>query len=413
MRFGLDPAPASPTLRHIAVPRPALLGAVAGGALLLAWAGVTTWYILARDEVAAGFFARQTELRYAYEDRIGVLSARLEREITQNMVERSGQEARIRNLAERQAAIEARQRWIAAAADRAARHGVAGPLAAKDEPAPARAADTAEKPAPIPDEFGLRLGDRGASPAGPDVAVVPTPRDRLSALQDSLTRVAAADTRLVEALGAAARARIARLRTALDATGLELDRRMPGREGGQGGPLVPLPATTLTGVAAVDATATALELQLAELDRLASLARTLPLGRPVPSDAEVTSGFGVRLDPFTRGPALHTGVDFREAMGAPVRATAAGRVVSAEWTGGYGNMVEIDHGGGLTTRYGHLSAYLVSAGDRVEAGQAIARVGSTGRSTGAHVHYETRINGEPVNPVRFLEAGRVLASASD
>jgi murein DD-endopeptidase MepM/ murein hydrolase activator NlpD len=92
-----------------------------------------------------------------------------------------------------------------------------------------------------------------------------------------------------------------------------------------------------------------------------------------------------------------------------VRATAAGRVNVAEYSGGYGNMVEVDHGAGLVTRYGHLSAFTVSPGDRVEVGQIVGLVGSTGRSTGSHLHYETRINGEPVNPVRFLVAGTQIA----
>jgi murein DD-endopeptidase MepM/ murein hydrolase activator NlpD len=92
-----------------------------------------------------------------------------------------------------------------------------------------------------------------------------------------------------------------------------------------------------------------------------------------------------------------------------VKATAAGRVVSAGWSGGYGNMIEIDHGGGLTTRFGHLSAIEVETGREVRIGAVIGRVGSTGRSTGPHIHYETRVNGEAVDPLRFLNAGRILA----
>ena len=104
-------------------------------------------------------------------------------------------------------------------------------------------------------------------------------------------------------------------------------------------------------------------------------------------------------------------LDFRAETGTPVRATGAGRVIEADWVGGYGQMIEIDHGGGVTTRYGHLSAYGVAVGARVETGQVIGRAGSTGRSTGPHLHYETRINGEAVNPARFLEAGRLLVDS--
>jgi murein DD-endopeptidase MepM/ murein hydrolase activator NlpD len=108
---------------------------------------------------------------------------------------------------------------------------------------------------------------------------------------------------------------------------------------------------------------------------------------------------------------MHTGIDLRDDYGAPVRATAAGRVVAAEWSGGYGNMVEVDHGNGLATRYGHLSAIAVRQGQPVEVGTVLGRIGSTGRATGPHLHYEVRIDDEAVDPSRFLRAGAKLASS--
>ena len=125
----------------------------------------------------------------------------------------------------------------------------------------------------------------------------------------------------------------------------------------------------------------------------------------------VSSTFGARVDPFTRGYAMHTGLDLKAEYGEPARATAPGRVTTAEAAGGYGNMVEIDHGHGLATRFGHLARIAVRPGQRVAAGDVIGFVGSTGRSTGAHLHYETRVDGEPVDPQRFLEAGATLATA--
>jgi murein DD-endopeptidase MepM/ murein hydrolase activator NlpD len=107
---------------------------------------------------------------------------------------------------------------------------------------------------------------------------------------------------------------------------------------------------------------------------------------------------------------LHTGIDLRDEYGAPVRATAAGRIVTAGWSGGYGNMVEIDHGNGIATRYGHLSSIVAHDGEMVEVGTIIGRIGSTGRSTGPHLHYEVRIDDEAVDPSRFLRAGAKLAS---
>ena len=128
----------------------------------------------------------------------------------------------------------------------------------------------------------------------------------------------------------------------------------------------------------------------------------------------ISSGFGMRIDPFIRAPAMHTGLDFRGDTGDPVRATADGKVTVAGWNGGYGRMVEIDHGNGLITRYGHLSAISVKVGQRVRAGQVIGKIGSTGRSTGPHLHYETRVGGDAVDPLKFLRAGmRSSAACTD
>jgi murein DD-endopeptidase MepM/ murein hydrolase activator NlpD len=111
------------------------------------------------------------------------------------------------------------------------------------------------------------------------------------------------------------------------------------------------------------------------------------------------------MDPFVRSAAMHTGIDLRSHYGEPVRVTAAGKVTVAGWSGGYGKMVEVDHGNGLVTRYGHMSEILVSVDQTIKAGQIVGRVGSTGRSTGPHLHYETRIDGDPVDPHKFLRAG--------
>jgi murein DD-endopeptidase MepM/ murein hydrolase activator NlpD len=136
-----------------------------------------------------------------------------------------------------------------------------------------------------------------------------------------------------------------------------------------------------------------------------------PLRQPLPGMLDVTSTFGYRTDPFFGRPALHTGIDFRGEYGEPVRATAAGRVIAAGPAGGYGNMVEIDHGAGLTTRYGHLSRIFVADGQWVTAGAELGAIGSTGRSTGPHLHYEVRVDGTPVDPSRYLKAGKLLNAA--
>ena len=129
----------------------------------------------------------------------------------------------------------------------------------------------------------------------------------------------------------------------------------------------------------------------------------VPSSKPVMA-ATYTSGYGVRSDPFRGSAAMHAGIDLAAPTGTMIYATADGVVDRAEWSGGYGNMVEIDHGKGLQTRFGHLSRILVKAGERVTRGMPIALMGSTGRSTGSHLHYEVRIDGRAVNPVPFLQS---------
>jgi murein DD-endopeptidase MepM/ murein hydrolase activator NlpD len=118
----------------------------------------------------------------------------------------------------------------------------------------------------------------------------------------------------------------------------------------------------------------------------------------------MSSGFGYRSDPFTGGGAMHAGLDFKGPIGTPILAAADGRVTFAGSQGGYGNTIEITHSNGLVTRYAHLSGFNATVGTEVKRGVQIGRMGSTGRSTGSHLHFEVRINGAAINPMKFLEA---------
>ena len=141
------------------------------------------------------------------------------------------------------------------------------------------------------------------------------------------------------------------------------------------------------------------------LARMATLEETLdgvPQLRPTDA-AAINSSYGYRRDPFTGRAAMHRGLDFPGATGAPIYAAARGTVTFVGRKGGYGNAVEISHGQGLLTRYGHMSRFEAKVGDRVEAGTVIGAIGSTGRSTGPHLHFEVRVNGTAVNPRTFLE----------
>jgi murein DD-endopeptidase MepM/ murein hydrolase activator NlpD len=148
-----------------------------------------------------------------------------------------------------------------------------------------------------------------------------------------------------------------------------------------------------------------------KLDQLQDGVIAIPSDKPVQASVTMMSAFGVRSDPFNHHAAMHPGIDLAGAYGTPIYATADGTVIQAGWnSGGYGNLVEVDHGRGITTRYGHMSAILVHVGDHVTRGEQVGRMGSTGRSTGNHLHYEVRIDGRAVNPIPFMKsADYVLA----
>jgi murein DD-endopeptidase MepM/ murein hydrolase activator NlpD len=146
---------------------------------------------------------------------------------------------------------------------------------------------------------------------------------------------------------------------------------------------------------------------LSEARALDSAAERLPFARPT-ADTPKSSGFGVRFDPFTRRPAFHSGLDFAGGFMTPVMSTGPGVVSFTGVRAGYGNTVEIDHGRGLKTRYAHLQTIAVRAGERVAVGQRIGGMGSTGRSTGPHLHYEVWVNGRAQNPDRFVRAGEYV-----
>ncbi|MBV9991460.1 MAG: peptidoglycan DD-metalloendopeptidase family protein [Alphaproteobacteria bacterium] len=202
------------------------------------------------------------------------------------------------------------------------------------------------------------------------------------------------------------------VRATLHSAGIEADPFLQRYESvhGIGGPDMSLNAVHIDGIAdqAFQNTYYRASAVLNQMDELLSAMRSVPLGTvPVSGpEFERTSGFGARIDPFTGRYAFHPGVDFAGPWGAIVHSTAPGRVIWAGPQGGYGNMVEIDHGMGIHTRYGHLSAILVRVGDTVAKGGPVGKLGSTGRSTGPHVHYEVFYDGVLRNPRNFIEAGR-------
>ena len=180
--------------------------------------------------------------------------------------------------------------------------------------------------------------------------------------------------------------------------------------GGQGGPYVPLEHPSLE---QLDKTLGALEqladqhgdlFTLAESRLFESRLKALMVPNSRPVDSQVGSGFGFRADPITGRMALHTGLDFSADPGTPIQAAAGGMVIATEPHPQYGNLLEIDHGNGLTTRYAHAQRILVKVGDLVKRGQPVALVGNTGRSTGPHLHFEVLVDGVMQDPAKFLTA---------
>ncbi|NBB16339.1 peptidoglycan DD-metalloendopeptidase family protein [Caulobacter sp. SLTY] len=220
--------------------------------------------------------------------------------------------------------------------------------------------------------------------------------------------------RLIEAADSFAKTRAERLRAAFRLAGLTPESYVA-RGGALGGPLIEAKdPRALAAVLDVDEDF-ARRIQRAssnmnDMRGLSQAAKTLPFYRPTAAQA-ATSSYGVRLDPFTRRPAFHSGLDFPGGYFAPIYATAPGVVSFTGVRSGYGNTIEIDHGGGFKTRYAHLQGIAVQVGQRVGVGQRIGAMGSTGRSTGPHLHYEIWVAGRPQNPNRFLKAGEYVQQA--
>jgi murein DD-endopeptidase MepM/ murein hydrolase activator NlpD len=175
-------------------------------------------------------------------------------------------------------------------------------------------------------------------------------------------------------------------------------------ENGRGGPYLP-PKTNM-----LKQKDTELYFDLKRLMTLHDIVQSMPLSKPLETDYRVTSGFGTRVDPFRGHLAFHSGMDMAAPYHTKIEASTDGKVVFTGWKGAYGNMVEVEHGFGFATRYGHLSKILVKQGQYVKKGQVIAVQGSTGRSTGQHLHYEVRYNNKPLNPKNFLKAGENVRS---
>ena len=222
-----------------------------------------------------------------------------------------------------------------------------------------------------------------------------------------LAQIEARQFALAERLTGLAEARAARAEASIRRVGLNPRLMMAklDQNSAQGGPLLALTLKESGGGEDIDPRFARLG---ASLTRMSALERGLSaIPSHLPASLEfISSGFGYRSDPFTGQAALHSGLDFRGPMGAPIHAAADGTVSFAGTKAGYGNCLEISHGNGMVTRYAHLSAYRARVGQAVAAGDVVGAIGNTGRSTGPHLHFEVRIDDRAVNPRPFLERPR-------
>ena len=427
------PAPASPhptagngyTIAHAGKQvrfGPVVFWIVVGTVTVMgAWSAATATYFAFRDDVLTRLITRQAHMQYAYEDRIAELRARLDRTTSRQMLDQEQFDQKLDQISRRQAALEARAAAMNSLPDVAVT-GSIKPTARS--PISSDTGSAIPKPSPINDTvIFVAPPDREArlESRAPAAVAAPPPKQfaklqgldtTLQRLQTSLDQV---ETRQVAALNAVEdqyESRIRRMRgvftdLGLDINGMQAAAPAPAR-GGIGGPFVPVKLSK--DADAFEREIYRINITRAQVDKLNRTLALVPYRKPVLGEVEFSSGFGVRSDPFLGRPAMHTGLDFRASMGDPVRATADGKVDNAGWSGGYGRMIEIDHGNGLATRYGHLSEIKVKVGDTIKIGQIIGAVGSTGRSTGPHLHYETRIDGEAVDPQKFLRAGVRLSA---
>ncbi len=373
---------------------PVVFWIVVGTIVLLGmWSAATATYFAFRDDVLTRLIARQAEMQYAYEDRIAELRSKVDRTTSRQLLDQEQFDQKLDQIMRRPAARGA-----------AVETPASGPL----------------KPSPISDTvIFVAPPDREARlESRAPIAVKPQPNqfakvqgfdNVLVRLQTSLDSVERRQMAALTAVEDSMESRVRRMRGVFTDLGLDmaqLEAATP--RSAIGGPFVPVKLSADAG--AFERQLYRINLTRTQMQRLNATLALVPYRKPVVGEVEFTSGFGVRSDPFLGRPAMHTGLDFRAATGDPVRVTANGKVVSSGWMGGYGRMVEVDHGNGLSTRYGHLSEIHVKVGDVVRIGQVVGAVGSTGRSTGPHLHYETRIDGDAVDPQKFLRAGVRLSS---
>jgi murein DD-endopeptidase MepM/ murein hydrolase activator NlpD len=408
------------SIRHFTI-RP-WLAALGGSALLAMAIGylLATSYLVLRDDLIGASTARQARVQQAYEDRISALRAQVDRITSRQLLNQEQFEQKLEQVMRRQSVLENRATTLSSVPDPTPTGSIGrnrpAPLAEPQSDDRAKASpisDTVTFTAPPDREARLESRELPTNARRVAVAAKATAvgvEGALARLQTSLDRIESRQTATLNTLEERFDSKGRRIRGVLTDLGMDAKKVAAGVQvAGVGGPFIPV--TLRKDAGAFERQLYRVHVARANVDRLTRTLGAVPVRKPIMGEIDLSSSFGVRSDPFGRGPAMHSGLDFRSSTGDPVRATATGTVETAGWNGGYGKMVEIDHGNSFSTRYGHMSEIDVRVGQQVKIGQIIGRVGSTGRSTGPHLHYETRIDGDAVDPQKFLRAGLRLGNA--
>lgn len=330
--------------------------------------------LLMSPDIAVLMEGKDNTVLEAYEERIAQLRVDVDRLHSRQIAQSGDINLQMQELAQQQDVLSEQHLYVKALSERASELGIN--LAASPE------------------------ADAGTEP----LALTGNPKDDLAMTARALDTMMSETRTAMTALSEAAVKSTDEILSQLDAIGIRP--RLPASDEGVGGPLLPP-------IGAADAESILVDANevMAALSRFKAARGALdaaPIHLPVASQRRISSNFGNRKDPFTGRAAFHAGIDFPNPSGTTVLSAGAGKVTFVGQKSGYGNVVEVTHGNKLVTRYAHLLSFLVKEGQVVETGAPIAKVGSTGRSTGPHLHFEIRRGDKALNPMQFIQAGRKL-----
>lgn len=400
------------SVRHITI-RPWIAGLLMSvlGVMAIGYLGATSYLVL-RDDLIGASMARQARMQHAYEDRIAALRSQVDRVTSRQLLDQQLMEEKVAELIARQNALSNRHGQIGPLLDRVgvSPNQIPVPISNPKKQASLSIPTTKTARLAALASASTIIAQPAASHINPLAYAVGTPTAERESVGERADRIFSSVTLSLKSIEIEQIEKMQGLAVDAFETASEIDEIIKSA----GLPVSAIDNTAVGGPFvrpndpnAFEATLDDLDQALGRLDTVRRHARKLPIGIPAPG-REITSRYGNRRDPFLGRLAFHGGIDFRTPTGTPVYSTGSGIVVHAGRNGGYGKMVEIDHGNGITTRYAHLSTVEVREGNHLSMGIRIGKSGSTGRSTGPHLHYEVRRNGNAVDPMRFLKAAKKL-----